>query len=370
MEDKFILNNLNIKTINSSFDDFARTDLSQLSLKLIDWAGQRSDVINSIYHNTHSLPWGHFHHFAIEGSWNNSQIKVAGYGRSKLEYEAAAKAINEVLERIFFQFFFSCSNKKLSIFQIYANDNDCRIIPSTEKQIKYPGRGFWTSNGWSAHFNLNNSIENSFREVMERHILLYTFLKYGWKGFYLKEGEIINGVSLDYLISKVSWGGYRAGIVASKIKKYPGRCFGYICDREKNFVESTRWEHAFFESYEVAIHFEKYKLSEQWLKDHNAQLLDEYQWRYMKDNFPEKNMFADNDVVLENKNLITTNLVAFNISDLFQIPIPLFACFCWGQDLIPFALKQDLNSEELIHLQSILNYHGITNDFPEFHPII
>ncbi len=147
---------------------------------------------------------------------------MIGFGRSQDELTSAVKACAEAVERKACQEFFKSNDAlPLQLFEegykksIRLNDNP-QPIPFS----------FHNSNGWAVGFSASAAIERAKREALERHLLLLTFIKDGWSGFYEISKVVIEDIEFTSLVSKYSLAGYSAGIGIAKSNKFKGASFG------------------------------------------------------------------------------------------------------------------------------------------------
>ncbi len=296
--------------------------------------------------------------FAIRGETKTGK-SVFGFGRSPDKKTAATIAVSEVLER-FVSRAVLAESSVLAPLAVSVQNGKIEIADSASP-TKLPTPGLHSSNGWAVHFSAQAAIENAAREALERHILLLSYLKHGWSGFFFDEPVPFSGATLIPCIACVEAGGFRSGIVLTTGKEAPGATFGYLCAAGKEFEKSSRWLGAFFESYE------------QWtdLTAHTtpapSSVLEEYQRHYLKTQRPALPEETAPEAVFEK---VEGHLAVFNLQSVFGSPFPLFAAFVFGGDFLPLFLRQKLSSLEAEAIRRQLSDFGITDELPEYHPIL
>lgn len=111
-----------------------------------------------------------------------------------------------------------------------------------------PRELFKNSNGWAVHFSKNLADSAALREALERHILLYTFLRSGWNEFVLLDHKVTEKGEAFFLVSPYVCNGYFASLVVYKDHRFPGVSFGHMADLLEKFNSTPRWGHALFEA--------------------------------------------------------------------------------------------------------------------------
>lgn len=354
----FQIHNLN------DFKNNVESSISQQeknSRLLLDWIADNPILKTEIFEDNIDIAGQKYFRFYLKGTDNNGEL-FGGFGRSKNRLRAASIASGELIERYIAKYVFKSSSVKAKNI-ISANNGEITVeVNNTE--VNLPSKGFHSSNGWAVHFNLQQAIEKSFLEALERHTLLYSYLKYGWDGFIQDQVVPFNSVNLTPFISKFSFGGFGAGIVTTTGPLFPGNTFGYICEIAEKLNSSEKWLSAFFESYDQWELFSQNKV-----QDSGKNILVDYQKHFL---FNASTRIERNNLIIAEKSFdtISANLVMIDIQRALSLPCPLFAAFSYGRDLIPLFFKQKISDIENENLKRILKKWTILESLPEFHPIL
>lgn len=296
--------------------------------------------------------------FAIRGEAKTGK-SVFGFGRSPDKKTAATVAVNEVLER-FVSRAVLAESSVLAPLAVSIQNGKIEIADSMSP-AKLPTPGLHSSNGWAVHFSAQAAIENAAREALERHILLLSYLKHRWSGFFFDEPVPFSGATLIPGIACIEAGGFRAGIVLTTGNEAPGATFGYLCAAGKEFEKSSRWLGAFFESYEQWSDLTARPTPEP------SSILEDYQHHYLKTSRPTLPEEAAPEAMFEK---VDGNLAVFNLQNALGSPFPLFAAFVFGGDFLPLFLRQKLSGQEIGAIRRQLSEFRIAEELPEYHPIL
>lgn len=324
---------------------------------LLDWIAD-SDLLKLTIEEREILVREKYYRFAVRGETKEG-LNLYGFGRSQDKRTAASIAINEVLERFVSRSVLRDQNI-LAPFHVTVQNGEI-IVTDSKNPAPMPTKGLHSSNGWAVHFSAKSAIENAVREALERHILLLTYLKYGWSGFMFDEPVPFSNCTLIPGIANLSAGGYKAGIVLTTGTDSPGATFGYLCAAGPEFEKSEKWLSAFFESHE------------QWIdltireKPSDVSVIEQYQWHYLKE---KRSALKKNNVPGLNFPIVNSRLAVFDLQSVFKSPFPLYAAFAFGGDLVPLFLRQKLSHSESHMVQTQLAALGVATDLPEFHPIL
>lgn len=147
---------------------------------------------------------------------------------------------------------------------------------------------------------------------------------------------------------------------------------GYCCDSAKEFLTSARWQQAFFESYETALYYRSESPgSGKWITELGQEILAKYQEYYLVNSAEHLfNQAAGSDLTSTDTSSLSANVLVLNVGNYFELPVPLYAAFVFGKDLIPLFFKQRLDQPEMDYVLSQLKRAGITSELPEYHPVI
>ena len=284
----------------------------------------------------------------------------SGFGRSSERLTAATIAVNEMLERLIAR---KALRESGLGTQLSIQVSEGKIaITDLKSPVRLPSPGLRTSNGWAIHFSSQAAINNAAREALERHILLLSYLREGWRGFCFDKPVPFQSATVTPGKAFVTAGGFRAGIVVTTGDKARGATFGYLCDREADFAQSSKWLSAFFESYEQWA-----DLTTETETKRSDSILHQYQRHYFETDRPQL-LSEDREALIIQG--VSGNLAVFDLQKLFDSPFPLFAAYVFGGDLIPLFLRQKMSLGEIDSLQALLQVYGIEKSLPEIHPIL
>lgn len=350
---------LNLEQVDQS--EFSPATELEYSSLLLEWIVDNSFFKSEVFESTLDISGQIFYRFSITATDSDGN-QYHGFGRSKNRLKSASIATGEVIERYV--------AKKILKSQIpyYAKHlvsvSDAEIsVSAAGGDVSLPSAGFHSSNGWAVHFSLKTAIENSVVESLERHTLLYSFLHSGWNGFNVDQQVPFQGQKLTPYVSRFSFGGFGAGIVATEGKKFLGRTFGYLCDDAEELNGSKKWLNAFFES-----HGQWELLSSDEPLPEDANFLIKYQRHFLMTSHSLQNQNSQ----AETKNVsdMQANILVLDLKSALNLPVPMFAAFSFGGNLIPLFFKQKLSSEETLKIQATLKKWELPTDLPEFHPIL
>ncbi len=291
---------------------------------------------------------------------------VIGSGRCMTKSGSIAKALAEAIERQTMMSFYSNNN----VFNLRANiadTNSLRIMPALEG-FSVPFDEFKTSNGWASHWNLSKAFENSKMEALERHILLYTYLKFGWNGFSFSNSGHWNEFEVYSAFSKVSSANSSAGICVALNKAYTGMLFGYLADSTDSIVSSTKWVNALYEMYD-AFTVAKNKLKTNGFFEYYQTDIGKYGNYWLSKKPPNFN--CSQPIVFEDVEVEDCYAEAFEVSEMFEMDFPYYVTTIGFGNLIPLFFETSPNEKLRDYLSKKLNC-TIQSDLNEilWHPIL
>lgn len=287
--------------------------------------------------------------------WNGKES--VGTGSSFVQDEAALIAAMELVERIAARSAFE--NRAESRNEIEIDEAEIKIYPA--HTVGLPSRGFWSTNGWAAHFSLSAAIAGAVREALERHILLYTFLKHGWNGFAFGGTEMFFEKRLVRGLACARFAGRFAGVSCLGSSVFPGCAFGYTVGDGSEEGSEKIWFRAKLEAF--------YQLDDEEKFGHGSggTWLERAKNHYLKES---RFSFANQPAALEQIPSLKARIATFDMAKAFGLSFPLFAAFVFGSDLIPLFHSGKLASEETGTLRKVLSRWEIEGELPEVHPIL
>ena len=368
-----------------SVSDLGEVDVSRVNLhaeihhehecSLLDWIVQSRYLASNLEEQVFALPFGTYYRFTVECFLPHLGKKVLGIGRSANRVSAASKACGEALERIVA--FEAMVENISSVTQVDICDGNISTRKISEcKHDVFPPKELRNSNGWAIHFDMNSAILSSVIECLERHILLFSYLKEGWDAFYRGECPSYEDVKLSSLVSKHGVGGFSAGICLSQTRDHHGVTLGYLSDSSDNIWQSAGWKKAFFESIEQALFF-KGKPAESDPK--SAEFcygeIEKNQLYFLRreHDLDEGSPFEDlnNTPINDAFKKVSANLVVLDVSRKLGLGFPMYAAYTYGGDMIPLYFRSALDSLTAHeYLSSILRANGLSGPIAEYHPIL
>lgn len=345
--------------LGSPMNPSLETERSQL---LLEWIVENPFFESEVFESEIEISGQNFYRFSINATDPEGHAYY-GIGRSKTRLQAASIAAGEVIERFAATKVLKSNTPFFARHLVNVKDSEISLCALPE-MAPLPSNGFHSSNGWAVHFSLKSAIEKSVIEALERHTLLYSYLHSGWDGFYADNQVPFKGQQLTPYISRFSFGGFSAGIVATEGNEFQGRTFGYLCDDAEAIYKSSKWLSAFFESFG-----QWESLVANWQPAENANALIQYQRHFLTTPPTQKtsNTFIEK---LDDVSDIRANILLLDLNKALKLPVPMFAAYSFGGNLIPLFFKQNLSSDEAKILLDILQNWKLPTSLPEVHPIL
>lgn len=291
---------------------------------------------------------------------------IIGCGRDINLSTAMSRAYGEAIERVVAQKVFA-ELSEAKCYQIVFHGRDIRIIDCAPTSI--PPRGLRTSNGWACHFNLSSSVHNSIAEAMERHILLHSFLRWGWQGFSNDSSVYVLGKFVRLLRARVQMAGYRAGLALANLVKHPGFTTGYSCGLLSG-DDGKFWEKAALESAEPAMIWDNLARAELIKR---SESLDPMEWTQAHYALGSNGCdFLDEGEELRLENPVEASLLLIDVQRALRLPFPFFASYVFSEELIPLAFKRRIDgcTESARWMNRVLHRYSLSVEFPGVHPVV
>ncbi|MBL7542856.1 MAG: hypothetical protein JNL11_03525 [Bdellovibrionaceae bacterium] len=200
------------------------------------------------------------------------------------------------------------------------------------------------------------------REAIERHLLLLTFAKYGWNGFFEIDQMQMNNYKFRSVVSKISLAGFSGGMSLCQSPSYKGISFGYLADITRKIATSEKWEQAFYESYDL-IRVKEANPTAQMQKDLIGRELEYYL------NTPFEHSFANEGQIIELKKELHSNLAVIDLNESLNLPVPFYAAVVHGGDLLPLYFTDLLTNNGKKYIQDLCERWELS-ELPERHPIL
>jgi hypothetical protein len=287
------------------------------------------------------------------------------YGRSHLREKAALKCVAEYIERTLMIQFFGRAQTATSAERAYLAEGKISFLSTGIFAL--PPKQLHTSNGWAVHRTAQEAQRAASFEALERHLLIKTFIHSGWRGFVRIKQFQCNDIQVTFLGSSFCAAGHRAGMVVAASPAHAGVSLGY-CVMPSNQMENVEfWEPAFFEAIDKIL----------LLKGRGVDLsCDPHSWilagikDYLENPFDFSALRDDGNAAENDEVSPHFNLKSFDLSRELGLPIPVYAAYAWGEDLLPLYPHGDLDPTAVDYIRAILEKNGLPPDVPAKHPIL
>jgi len=291
-------------------------------------------------------------------NWFSEQdllIKENEYGLGQLKYYCFQAAGQNL-----------APSKKINSFGMSVNRKTAALKAAAEylerqQMIKYFSKDSATahflknSNGWATHTDLTLAKENAKNELIERHLLQKSFLKYEWSGFSLVDRIVVDDLVLYLNVSKYTLDGKVGLLVGVRSKKYSGVSFGYGLADISKLENLQSWQSAIFEAVTRVFDYrpQYYDL----VQDNFIQNCIGYLLKQPFDFTAFKSHSSVQDFFIQEKTDPKINFNVFDLQTMYELKFPLYTVQASSKDLIPLVTAELKDQSELI---SILNKHGIS----------
>lgn len=297
-------------------------------------------------------------HYRFQGSTEQDGISFYSFGRSTDKKLAAIKSTAEIIERLVFNEF---TKQAVPLNLGIKVENGHYEIQKSNSQATIES-SFFNSNGWAVDFSVKNAITRALREAIERHLLLLTFAKYGWNGFFEIDQIQMNNYKFRSVVSKISLAGFSAGMALCQSPIYKGISLGYLADNTNRIATSEKWEQAFYESYDL-IRVKESNPNAQMQKDLIGRELEYYL------NTTFEHSFANVGQIVEPKKELHSNLAVIDVKESLNLPVPFYAAVVHGGDLLPLYFTDSLTNNGKKRIQNLCERWELS-ELPERHPIL
>ena len=358
--------------LTGDISKFAQAEGTGLEIKLLNWAASSPLFTHPFKVRSYDVSGTEMYRFHAEMNWPGLGYKILGSGDGESKTLAAVKAVAEALERVVVKDL----QTKLSPRWFQAEfvsgiETEVRLTNALEAPA-LPPKALSTTNGWAVHFRAEDAILSAAREALERHILLYSYLRDGWEGFDIRSSGVYEERKLYSLFAKYQFAGLAAGIAALDGRRFPGVVMGYLCDNFESFGNSSRWGHAFFEAIEAAIFFDQAIPVGGWEDRFGYSTLADYQKHYAHEPLPFKPKASNEPIgFTEVATSLTAHLRVLDVSSELGLPVPFYAAQVFGGDVLPLMFSQLVKNEETErYVRASLNRWNLHPALPEFHPVI
>lgn len=296
--------------------------------------------------------------YRFQGSAEMDKTTFYSFGRSTDRKLAAIKSAAELIERLIFDEF---TRNEIGLnLAIKIKNTKFEILRGIEP-IKID-RSFYNSNGWAVDFSVEKAIGRAVREAIERHLLILTFAKLDWDGFFEVDKTSLNHFELTSIISKYSVAGFSAGMALCQSSKFSGVSFGYLLDGTETILKSEKWEQAFYESYDLV----RVKETTPDAIMQNDLIGQELEY-FLKTPFSQKfsAQYENTQLVPE----VLSNLAVVDLKEVLGLPVPFYAAVVHGGDLLPLYFSQSLSEAGKEQITRLNNKWNVAN-FLTRHPVL
>ncbi len=302
---------------------------------------------------------GHKYFLCLSSFTKNGEVISVG-GRGQTKIEAATKCIGEWFERKAAFDFFSANPSHANARALEINKDGNFFISSQEDNYPLLPMEFWTTNGWAVHTDLKASQKNAFDEALERHLLVSSFLRWGWQGFIVINQVSVKETLFTSCLSRYKTRSHSAGFAISKHVSSPGLSFGHFSERSDSINQSTKWTHALYEAAD--------KLQPSTKTDQSSDpIAIDTRW-YLENQ-------TDFDIAPQNTpqeviELSSCYLHTVDLAQKYNLPFPLYGSFIFGGDLMPLFLPRELTESGREFIKALANSLGFDAVIPERMPVL
>jgi hypothetical protein len=285
------------------------------------------------------------------------------HGRSQNRRIAAIKCAAEAIEREFAVRYFKSAPSHVPAIRFEITSEGFSSSDSVDVEI--PPFGLRTSNGWAVHRSGDRAKTNAIMEALERHLLLKSFLKYGWDGFRVVQEIQNEEIRLFFLTSKLSVAGHVAGLVAAHSPLYPGVAFGHSVGKSTELESFQFWECPIFEAIDkiLSMNGKAIEIKE----EQNSWITSEIK-DYLETPFDFSLLTQGKDSPQVADSTPFGFLSTFDLAASRDLKFPVHAALAWGGSFIPLYHQSALGNENRPYFERILALNGIYQ-IPEKHPI-
>lgn len=313
--------------------------------------------------NNNGIPW-----------LDKNSAKLAGTGRADTPKRSLYLAYCEALERLVMSLFYKEKIKPSRVMKVKF-DNTGFNFNINNNIPEPPPDELITSNGWAVYFTPFKALENSVKEIVERHLISYSFLKHDWSGFYKVGESKIGDYNVNYFITKYTISNYVSCLVAIKSIRHKGFNYGYGVLEVSNIHDLKAWEHAVYEALEPLLFFDNMTSND--LQKSFRKEKDFIHARQIHSVLNSELNFSFDNPSEVNLNQCTSKeekfafVYEFNLNDYFDFGFEFYGCFSFSDSFIPlFSNELDgskaKNYLKLVAQQNKVSYELFKKDIPIF----
>jgi hypothetical protein len=232
-----------------------------------------------------------------------------------------------------------------------------------EHAARFP-KAVRNSNGWAVHFSAEKAKRKALLEAIERHLLLRSYVDFGWQGFVPVQKIEAEELTLHLFTSRYTCEDVCAGLVVATSKKFKGISIGNTAGDISEIPFSNFWYPAIFEAADKIL-----------LGEEGAEPIKGSSWIHKETNRLLVEPFDINIFSEDSKQAFLEcsageyRIETIDLSEKLNLPFPFHAAFASGGNLIPLCWRSELDAESIEYLKPILDKNGIAA-FPETHPVL
>jgi hypothetical protein len=244
-----------------------------------------------------------------------------------------------------------------------ALERQAMVLYFIDHADQFP-KPFRNSNGWAVHFLPEKARRKSMREALERHLLLKSFIEFGWSGFNHIQTIEADDIAIYLFSSRYTCQGLCAGLAVAKSEKFDGISLGNTVGEISEMPSSDFWYPAIFEAADKIL-----------LGEEGAEPIKGTSWihretnRFLVEPFDISIFGQDSSQSYLECAAGDFHVETIDLSRKLGLSFPFYAAFTSGGNLIPLCWRSELDLEGFEYLDPILMKNGIT-EFPERHPIL
>jgi len=178
-----------------------------------------------------------YYQFGTEMPGADGQMR-ASHGRSQDRRLAVIKCAAEAIERDYMVRYFQKAGPNETAQSFHLTEEG--FSTGEPRTIQIPPQGLRTSNDWALRATQAEASQGAIMEALERHLLLKSFLRFGWKGFRVVQEIKSEEMTILFLTSRFSASALIAGLVVAQSPLYPDD-FVPLFHNRKLGLEATRY---------------------------------------------------------------------------------------------------------------------------------
>jgi hypothetical protein len=311
------------------------------------------------------LQLGGLNYFLFSSQFELADGRICScYGKDEDRVSAAVKCAAESIEReVMSRFFFTGVDRTAASAVTLTKAG---LISEAATDVDLAPPGLRNSNGWAIQRSKELAETAAVREALERHLLLKSFIRFGWDGFSLVQEIEAEDATFYLMTSRYSCAGMTSGLVVAKSTLYSGISLGYCCGKLNEIGNADFWKTALYEAADKIL----------LLKGREIKLSADSSWmtaeikRLLEEPFDASALRTQIGTGFIEDSSISFYLKSWNVAPELKTDIPVFSAFVWGIDLLPLFPTVGLSEEAANYVRNILSRNDLAPLIPKRHPII